>query len=333
MISKRRQAFGMQGSMTQRRAAQTESEDPLETRPIHPSGRAGVPGPAAAADVGGLGVDIGAGDVRFDLVAVNAGARAGVIDRVQQRKQLAGLVAVAEHREGDHRPDGAVRVLAAVLPDAGRVAFDVAGVERRLIERRREEQEQSVVAADEVFVHAPPSRSRRGLGSRRRRSRPTTARSNRCGIRLLACGAERRSVVEEGAQVPVAVPAFALQRPRQRGGVLPPGCGPRLLAAAIRQRRRKPTAWREETSRARCSRPCRPRRRDSGRRSSLRCRSAAGRGCRPQDCWSSARAQCSNSVPCSSRNRRLKERLQLVGLAGPARRETAPFRRERRRRR
>ena len=74
-----------------------------------------------------------------------------MIDRVQQREQLAGLVAVAEHREGDHRPDGAVRVLAAILANAGRIALDVSGIERRLVERRREEQHQTVVAPDEVF--------------------------------------------------------------------------------------------------------------------------------------------------------------------------------------
>ena len=47
------------GIEDQRRAAQAEAEDPLEARPIHPSGRAGVPGPAAAPDVRRLGVDVG----------------------------------------------------------------------------------------------------------------------------------------------------------------------------------------------------------------------------------------------------------------------------------
>src|SRR5271154_4309006 len=100
----------------ERRAAQTKSEDPLETRPIHPSSRARVPRPAAAPYMRRLRIYVAAGDVGFYLVAMNAGARAGVIDWVQKRKQLTGLVSVTEHREGDHRPDGAMRILAAILP-------------------------------------------------------------------------------------------------------------------------------------------------------------------------------------------------------------------------
>ena len=55
-----------------------------------------------------------------------------MIDRVEHREQLAGLVAVAQHREGHHRPDGAMRVLAAILANAGRIALDIAGIERVL---------------------------------------------------------------------------------------------------------------------------------------------------------------------------------------------------------
>src|SRR5271170_6777711 len=136
----------------ERRAAQTKSEDPLETRQIHPSSRARVPRPAAAPYMRRLRIYVAAGDVGFYLVAMNAGARAGVIDWVQKRKQLTGLVSVTEHREGDHRPDGAMRILAAILPDARRVAFDVAGVRQCLLERRGQQQEQAVLATHEMFV-------------------------------------------------------------------------------------------------------------------------------------------------------------------------------------
>src|SRR5208283_82618 len=47
---------------------QTESENPFEAGPVHPSGRAGVPSPSAASDMGGRGIEIGAGDVGLDLV-------------------------------------------------------------------------------------------------------------------------------------------------------------------------------------------------------------------------------------------------------------------------
>src|SRR5580692_2701283 len=74
---------------------QMKSEYPLESRPIHPSGRAGVPSPAAAPNMCWFVIYVAAGNVRLNLVAVNAGTRARVIDRVQERQQLAGLVALA----------------------------------------------------------------------------------------------------------------------------------------------------------------------------------------------------------------------------------------------
>jgi hypothetical protein len=42
----------------------------------------------------GLGIYVAAGNVRFNLIAVNADTCAGVIDGVQQGKQLTGLVSV-----------------------------------------------------------------------------------------------------------------------------------------------------------------------------------------------------------------------------------------------
>jgi len=105
-----------------------------------------------------LAVDVGGHHIRLDLVSVNAGGRAGVVDRVEDREQLARLVAVAEGGEGEHGPDRRMRVLATVLPDAGQVALDVAGIEVAVVERRREEQHQAVAAPDEVLVdcgHCP----------------------------------------------------------------------------------------------------------------------------------------------------------------------------------
>ena len=76
-----------------------------------------------------------------------------MVDGVQHGEQLAGLVAVAQGREGEDRPDGAVGVLAAVLADARQVALDVARIDVGMVERRGEEQDEAVVATDEVLVH------------------------------------------------------------------------------------------------------------------------------------------------------------------------------------
>ena len=184
-----------------------------------------------------------------------------VIDRVQKRKQFTGLVAVAEHRKCDHRPDGAMRILAAVLPNAGRVAFDVARV-GRLLDRTAELRAGAVRHRDGRDVRpAPPWRLRRELCSRRRISPPTTARSNRSCIRCLRpnpavfhhrrrrAGTSRRPSLLARAILPARLHAAARSRPAFARREFPPTW-------------RKLRAWREGTSRARCFRPCRRRRPD-----------------------------------------------------------------------
>ena len=72
---------------------------------------------------------------------------------------------------------GGMGVLAAVLADAGRIALDVAGIERRLVERRREQQRQAVIRGGPAALDGrhracgarrdrPPRRSRPGLRDR-----------------------------------------------------------------------------------------------------------------------------------------------------------------------
>src|SRR5580700_4936330 len=70
-------SFRDAGIHQQSRAAQTKSKYPLETRPIHPSGGAAIPGPAATSDMRRLGIDVATGNVRFNFVAMDAGSRAG----------------------------------------------------------------------------------------------------------------------------------------------------------------------------------------------------------------------------------------------------------------
>src|SRR5439155_22468200 len=60
------------------RPPKAESQDRFDAGLVHPAGRAGVPGPPATTHVRRLGVDVRRHHIRFDLVAVNAGASAGV---------------------------------------------------------------------------------------------------------------------------------------------------------------------------------------------------------------------------------------------------------------
>src|SRR5690606_10903218 len=121
-------------------APQVEAEDRLEAGPVQPGAGAGVPGPATAADVWLDRVHVRGRDVGLDLVARHAFRRGRVVDGVDQREQFERPVAVAHPREGEDRPLRAVRVLAAVLAQAGRIGLDVAGVVVGMLERRREQQ-------------------------------------------------------------------------------------------------------------------------------------------------------------------------------------------------
>src|SRR6185312_16420635 len=61
---------------------QFQAEQGFHHQPVHPAGGAGVPGPAAAANVGVDGVDVGADDVRLHFIDVHFGGVAGVAERV-----------------------------------------------------------------------------------------------------------------------------------------------------------------------------------------------------------------------------------------------------------
>ncbi len=123
-------------------------------------------------------------------------------------------------------------VLAAVFPDAGRIALDVAGIERRVIERRREQQRQPIVSADELLIH----RRHRAGGARRVRG----TRDHRPGLRdridpAFAAGSrsQRRAVIVIAAPVPAAIPGLPLDRGPQRGRVGPPRPGAVRFTAGL----------------------------------------------------------------------------------------------------
>src|SRR5450759_3208030 len=101
-------------------------------------------------------------------------------------------------------------VLAAVLADAGRVALDVPGVERCVIEWRSEDQRQSLIATDELRVHL--RHRHRGATSLRGTGEHAPRLRDRINPALGArASAKRRAIVEKGPQVPVAVPAVPLK--------------------------------------------------------------------------------------------------------------------------
>ena len=146
------------------------------------------------------------------------------------------LVSLAQRGEGDHGPERGMGVLAAVFANARRIALDVAGIESGAVEWRGEEDHEPVVRPNQLLLHRGhrPRRARRLRG----------ARDHRPGLRdridpafLARGGSQRGAVVEIGAAIPVAVPRLRFQGGLERGRMLPPRGGTRLLAATLGHRR------------------------------------------------------------------------------------------------
>ena len=115
-----------------------QAEKRLDDQAVHPASGTCVPAPAAPADMRRHGVDVGGHDVGLDLIHIRIRQIRRVTDRIEQREQFPRPLGFAHFRERHDGPDRPVGVLAAVLPNAGRVAFDVAGFERGFVEGRIE---------------------------------------------------------------------------------------------------------------------------------------------------------------------------------------------------
>ena len=101
-------------------------------------------------------------------------------------------------------------VLPAVLPHAWHVAFDVAGVQVRLVEGRIEQLDESVLAAHQAFVHCLHGLARAFDIARPGEHRPTLR--NRIDLAFdVVRGAKRRAIVKVGAAIPGAVPAVLFE--------------------------------------------------------------------------------------------------------------------------
>src|SRR5262245_20156897 len=134
-------------------------------------------------------------------------------NRIQEREQAVGALGLAQQAQRLHRPQHAVRVLAAIFADAWRVAADVAGVVGGVAEGWVEQHHQALLLAHE-----------RLLGATHRLARARRVATSEHGPRLSdgvdatierLVRADRRAVVVEGAPVPGAVPGVLLDG-RQR---------------------------------------------------------------------------------------------------------------------
>src|SRR5882724_342443 len=104
---------------------ETQAKQGLDDEPVHPAGRARVPGPAPAPEVLRARIHVSCHDIRLDLVSGNGGRRVSVMNRIDEPEELPGAGGVASRRERHGGPHGGVGVLASILPDARQVALDV----------------------------------------------------------------------------------------------------------------------------------------------------------------------------------------------------------------
>ena len=192
-----------------------------------------------------------------------------------------------------------MRVLSAVLADAGRIALDIAGIVRSVIERRREQQHEAVVALDEVLVNGRHrGRGAAGLGGA---GDHAPRLRDRVDAAFDAAGrAERRAVVEVAAPIPVAVPSVPLERRRERGRVTPPGRSARASSRRISANGANAwsVVWRNHPSQTLSPLPASPTRFMPSFQSPD---PNSGMPWTPTArLWSSARAQCSKRVALCS---------------------------------
>src|SRR5690348_14410606 len=100
------------------------------------------------ADEMGRSVDVGSDYIGLHLVAPQLGPGSSVIDRVKLPEQVRRLETLTKARERYYRLYGGMSVLTAVLTDTRRICLYVTWIVGDVVERRREQQCQTVVIID-----------------------------------------------------------------------------------------------------------------------------------------------------------------------------------------
>jgi len=73
---------------------------------------------------------------------------------VDHGKEFPRAPVVSQASEGHCRPDGRMRVLSAVFSNSWGVPFDIAGIQRRRVERRIQKLDQPMLAGNEALITA-----------------------------------------------------------------------------------------------------------------------------------------------------------------------------------
>ena len=210
----------------------TNTENALQARAVHPACGARVPGPTTASFMWRNGVHIRGDDIGFDLVAFRFLPAESMIDGVEQREQVGRLVALSQcciRQDGPHR---GMAVLAAIFPESGRIATDIARIMFRLVERRPEQQCQPGVHPDQFFLHRPHGECGTLWIGRAGQHRPGLG--NRINATLIACMSPQPGAVIVGrTSIPLTIPGMLFEGFAYRLCVGTPTSGARLFAASL----------------------------------------------------------------------------------------------------
>lgn len=199
------------------------AEDVLDAGLVGPGGRTGVPGPAAAARVLRVAVDVGGDAVGLHFVFEYVGQRLGAVHRVDERVEEVGHVVVALFELGHDVPHGAVGVLSSVFAYSGRVGCNVAGVVAAegagiagAREGRCEELDDFVFAVDQTVVgFAQDGLLLFGSGDI---GEDAPCLGDKVDLALgVVAAAHGVAVVVEGTEEPGSVPGIVLQSLNEAG--------------------------------------------------------------------------------------------------------------------
>ena len=174
----------------------------------HPSGGACVPAPAAAPGVHFVGVDVRSHHVGLHAVGLRLLHAVGVVQRQQHFDRPVRTPRVSHAHQRQCQPARGVGVLRAVLPDSRRIGRDVARIEVRAVEGRREQLDDPQLLVHKLMprgVHGRPAARRIQSGQHR----PGLGD----GVDAAAAGfvaSKGAPIVRIGPQIPLAVPALGL---------------------------------------------------------------------------------------------------------------------------
>ena len=142
-----------------------QSQQRFHCGAVQPRRRTCVPAPAAAPRVRRRAVDVPGSHIGLQLVRSGALGLPAAVCRADRLEAGPGRFAVATERLCHQSPDGGMRILPAVLPHPRRIRLDIAGVVLRMLQWRRQQQQQTRGGVDQLLLdrrHCRAGKGRRG---------------------------------------------------------------------------------------------------------------------------------------------------------------------------